>query len=167
MRSGTPVSPARLATATINPRVAFNSGSAAAVVYTAPSRLTASLAGLTGVPERTAYAASKHALVGFCESLRVELAGSGVDVTIVAPDFVVSQIHRRAIGPDGAPLGASPLQEAHIMSAEECAQLIVGAMHRRDRLLITSRRGRLVRWARLLVPSLVDRMAARAIRERR
>jgi short-subunit dehydrogenase len=127
----------------------------------------ASLAGLTGVPERTAYAASKHALVGFCESLRIELAGSGVDVTIVAPDFVVSQIHRRAIGPDGAPLGTSPMQEAHIMSAEECARLIVGAMHRRDRLLITSRRGRLVRWARLIAPSLVDRMAARAIRERR
>jgi len=127
----------------------------------------ASLAGLTGVPERTAYAASKHALVGFCESLRVELAGSGVDVTIVAPDFVVSEIHRRAIGPDGAPLGESPMQEAHIMSAAECARLIVGAMHRRDRLLITSRRGRLVRWARLIVPSIVDRMAARAIRERR
>jgi short-subunit dehydrogenase len=127
----------------------------------------ASLAGLTGVPERTAYAASKHALVGFFESLRIELAGSGVDVTIVAPDFVVSQIHRRAIGPDGAPLGASPMQEAHIMSAEECARLILGAMHRRDRLLITSRRGRLVRWARLMVPALVDRIAARAIRERR
>jgi short-subunit dehydrogenase len=127
----------------------------------------ASLAGLTGVPERTAYAASKHALVGFFESLRIELAGSGVDVTIVAPDFVVSQIHRRAIGPDGAPLGASPMQEAHIMSAEECARLIVRAMHRRDRLLITSRRGRLVRWARLILPSLVDRIAARAIRERR
>src|SRR6516165_12547598 len=127
----------------------------------------ASIAGLTGVPERTGYAASKHAMVGFFESLRIELRGSGVDVTIVAPDFVVSQIHRRAIGPDGAPLGASPLQEAHIMSAEECAQLIVGAMQRRDRLLITSRRGRLVRWARLMVPSLVDRIAARAIRERR
>jgi short-subunit dehydrogenase len=127
----------------------------------------ASLAGLTGVPERTAYAASKHALVGFYESLRIELAGSGVDVTIVAPDFVVSEIHRRAIGPDGAPLGESPMQEAHIMSAEECARLIVGAMHRRDRLLITSRRGKLVRWARLMVPSLVDRIAARAIRERR
>jgi len=40
-------------------------------------------------------------------------------------------------------------------------------MHRRDRLLITSRRGRLIRWARLIVPSVVDRMAARAIRERR
>jgi short-subunit dehydrogenase len=127
----------------------------------------ASIAGLTGVPERSGYAASKHAMVGFFESLRIELAGSGVDVTIVAPDFVVSEIHRRAVGPDGRPLGISPLQESHIMSAEHCARLILGAMRRRDRLLITSARGRLGRWARLIAPSAVDRIAARAIRERR
>jgi short-subunit dehydrogenase len=127
----------------------------------------ASVAGLTGVPERTAYAASKHALVGFFESLRIELAGSGVDVTLVAPDFVVTQLHRRAVGPDGAPLGASPMQEARIMTSRKCARLIVGAMRRRQRLLVTSRRGRLVRWARLLAPGFVDRLAARAIRERR
>ena len=53
------------------------------------------------------------------------------------------------------------------MSAAECARLIVGAMRRRDRLLITSARGRLGRWARLIAPAVVDRMAARAIRERR
>ncbi len=127
----------------------------------------ASIAGLTGVPERTGYAASKHAMVGFFESLRIELAASGVDVTIVAPDFVVSQIHRRATGADGLPLGQTPMQEAHIMSAEECARLISRAMHRRQRLLITSARGRFVRWARLLLPRRVDRLAARAIRERR
>ena len=127
----------------------------------------ASVAGLTGLPERTGYAASKHAMVGFFESLRIELAGSGVDVTLVAPDFVVSEIHRRALGPDGAPLGATPLQEAHVMSAARCAQLIAGAMRRRDRLLITSARGRLGRWARLIVPSAADAVAARAIRERR
>jgi short-subunit dehydrogenase len=127
----------------------------------------ASLAGLTGVPERTGYAASKHALVGFFESLRIELRGSGVDVTIVAPDFVVSEIHRRALGPDGAPLGVTPMQESRIMSAERCAELIVAAMRRRQRLLITSGRGRLGRWARLLAPGLVDGIAARAIRERR
>jgi short-subunit dehydrogenase len=126
----------------------------------------ASVAGLTGVPERTAYAASKHAMVGFFESLRIELAGSGVDVTIVAPDFVRSALHRRALGPDGTPLGASPMQESRIMTAEECARLIVAAMRRRQRLLITSARGRLGRWARLVAPSLVDRIAARAIRER-
>ena len=127
----------------------------------------ASIAGLTGVPERTAYAASKHAMIGFFESLRIELTGSGVAVTIVAPDFVVSALHRRALGPDGAPLGASPMQESHIMSAAECARLIMRAMERRQRLLITSARGRFGRWGRLIAPSLVDRLAARAIRERR
>jgi len=127
----------------------------------------ASVAGLTGVPERTGYAASKHAVVGFFESLRIELRGSGVDVTIVAPDFVVSEIHRRALGPDGTALGASPMQEAHIMTAAQCAQLMVRAMQRRRRLLITSGRGRFGRWARLVAPRLVDRIAARAIRERR
>jgi len=127
----------------------------------------ASIAGLTGVPERTGYAASKHAMVGFFESLRIELRGSGVDVTVVAPDFVVSEIHRRAIGPDGRPLGQTPMQEPHLMSAEECAQLIAPAMERRQRLLVTSLRGKLGRWARLIAPALVDRIAARAIRERR
>jgi short-subunit dehydrogenase len=127
----------------------------------------ASVAGLTGVPERSGYAASKHALVGFFESLRIELAGSGVDVTIVAPDFVVSEIHRRAVGPDGRPLCTSPMQESRIMSADECARLMVGALRRRDRLLITSARGRFSRWARLIAPAVVDRIAARAIREHR
>jgi len=127
----------------------------------------ASVAGLTGVPERTGYAASKHAMIGFFESLRIELRGTGVDVTIVAPDFVVSELHRGALGPDGRPLGASPMDEAHIMSSEECARLTARAMARRQRLLITSRRGRLVRWARLVAPELVDSLAARAIRLRR
>ncbi len=127
----------------------------------------ASIAGLTGVPERTGYAASKHALVGFFESLRIELRGSGVAVSIVAPDFVVSQIHRRAIGPDGKPLGKTPMQESRIMSADQCAHLTVRAMQRRQRLAILSARGRVGRWARLIAPGVVDRIAQRAIRERR
>ena len=144
---------------------------AAALPYLKNSRglivAVASVAGLTGVPERTGYAASKHAMVGFFESLRIELRGSGVDVTIVAPDFVVSELHKRALGADGRPLGVSPMDEPHIMTSEQCARLIARAMGRRQRLLITSRRGRLARWARLVAPALVDRLAARAIRLRR
>jgi short-subunit dehydrogenase len=127
----------------------------------------ASIAGLTGVPERTGYAASKHAMVGFFESLRIELRGSGVAVSIVAPDFVVSQIHRRAVGPDGKPLGTTPMQESRIMSADQCARLTVRAMQRRQRLAILSARGRVGRWARLIAPGVVDRIAQRAIRDRR
>lgn len=126
-----------------------------------------SLLGLTGAPTRSGYAASKHAMFGFFDSLRIELAGSGVSVTVVAPDFVLSEIHRRALGPDGRALGESPMQESRIMSAGDCARIIVRAAARRERLVLTSARGRLVRWAALLAPGLLDRLAARAIRERR
>jgi short-subunit dehydrogenase len=153
------------------------------VNYLAPVRLTslalphlreskglmvavASLAGLTGVPERTAYAGSKHALVGFCDSLRIELAGSGVDVCVVAPDFVVTETHKRAMGPDGQPLGTSPMQQSKIMTAEECAARIVRGIEKRERLVIMSARGRIGRWLKLLAPGLIDRIAAKAIRQR-
>ena len=127
----------------------------------------ASLAGLTGVPTRTGYAASKHAVIGFYDSLRIELAGSGVAVTVIAPDFVRSEIHRRSVGPDGRPVGQSPMQEAHIMIAEVCAALSLRAMERRQRMAILSARGRWGRFVRLVAPGLVDRIAARAVREGR
>ncbi len=123
----------------------------------------ASVAGLTGVPTRTGYSASKHAVIGFFDSLRIELADTGVSVTMVAPDFVVSDIHRRAIGPDGKPLGKSPLRESKIMTAEECAALMVEAMEKRQRLLITSWRGRVGRFVRLFAPGLIDAIARRAV----
>jgi short-subunit dehydrogenase len=126
-----------------------------------------SLAGLTGVPMHTGYAATKHAIFGFFDSLRVELAGTGVTVTLVAPDFVRSEIHRRAVGADGQALGRSPLQEAHIMTAEECARAIVDATERRQRLRILSLRGRLGRIVRVFAPGLIDGIAARAIRRGR
>src|SRR4030095_13674894 len=105
-------------------------------------------------------------MVGFFDSLRIELAGSGVDVTVVAPDFVVSEIHKRAIGPDGEPLGASPMMQAKIMTAEQCAGHIVRGMEKRQRLVLMTARGKLGRWLKLLAPSLIDRLAARAIRQR-
>ncbi|HVR70631.1 MAG TPA: SDR family oxidoreductase [Vicinamibacteria bacterium] len=127
----------------------------------------ASVAGLTGVPTRTGYAASKHAMIGFFDSLRVELRGTGVAVTIVAPDFVVSEIHRRSLGPDGRPLGQTPMQESKIMTTEACARLILGAMTGRRRLVVGSLRGKVGRWARLLTPGLIDRIAERAVRRGR
>jgi short-subunit dehydrogenase len=126
----------------------------------------ASMTALTGVPTRTAYGATKHALLGFCDALRVELLGSGVGVTVICPDYVVSQIHRRALGPDGQPLG-KPIQEAKIMSAEECARLTVRAMEKRQRLAVLSLRGRLGRFVRLFAPGLIDAIAIRAVREGR
>ncbi len=127
----------------------------------------ASVAGFTGVPQRTAYSASKHAMVGFFDSLRIELEGTGVTITTVAPDYVLSELHRRACNKDGNALGKSPLQESKIMTAEACAKLIVKAMVKRDRLVLTSARSRIGRWLKLFAPGMVDNIASKAIRERK
>ncbi|HXZ47396.1 MAG TPA: SDR family oxidoreductase [Usitatibacter sp.] len=122
-----------------------------------------SLAGRTGVPTRTGYAASKHAMTGFFDSLRIELGDSGVTVTLVYPGFVATGIRENATGPDGRPIMVSPVREGEVMSAEECARRIVRAIERRERDVVMTARGRMGLWLKLLAPSLVDRIARRAI----
>jgi len=122
-----------------------------------------SLAGRTGVPTRTGYAASKHAMTGFFDSLRIELGGSGVTVTMIYPGFVATGIRENATGPDGRPIMVSPVREGEVMSAEECARRIVRAIERRERDVVMTARGRMGLWLKLLAPSLVDRIARRAI----
>ena len=129
--------------------------------------VVSSIAGISGVPTRTAYSASKHALFGFFDSLRIELRDTGVSVTMVAPDFVLSEMHRRALRGDGKPLGKSPMQEEKIMTAEKCADMIVKAIENRDRLLVTSFRGKLGRWVKMLAPGLIDKVAAKAIQKKK
>lgn len=123
----------------------------------------ASLAGMTGVPTRSGYAASKHAMIGFFDSLRIELSDDKVAVTLICPDFVVSQIHKRALDEQGKPLGDTPMQESKIMTAEECAQMMLPAIAKRQRMLITSFRGRIGRWFKVIAPGLIDKIALRAI----
>jgi short-subunit dehydrogenase len=123
----------------------------------------ASVAARTGVPTRTGYAASKHALVGFLESLRIEVEDDGVSVTIAFPDFVGSGMHTRSLGADGRPLGHNPLQVDKIMTSEECARLILQGAAERKRQIMMSNRARFGQWLKLIAPGRVDRIAKRAI----
>ena len=122
-----------------------------------------SLAGRTGVPTRTGYAASKHAMTGFFDSLRIELEGSGVDVTMIYPGFVATGIRENATGPDGKPILVSPVKEGEVMSVEDCTRRIVTAMERREREVIMTARGKIGLFLKLIAPSLIDRMAKKAI----
>lgn len=124
-----------------------------------------SLCGKTAVPTRTGYVASKHALQGFFDTLRIELKGSGVDVLVVSPGFVATNIRQRALGADGQTLGQSPRNENKgNMSVDECVHQIVWAMERRKREQIMTLKGKVTPWAKLLLPQLVDRIAAYAAR---
>ena len=123
----------------------------------------ASLAGMIGVPTRTGYSASKHAMRGFFDSLRIELDGSGVTVTMIYPGFVSTGIRENATGPDGKPILVSPVKEGEVMSVEACARRIVKAIEGREREVIMTARGKMGLWLKLLAPSLADRIAKRAI----
>jgi len=123
----------------------------------------ASLTGLTGVPTRSGYAASKHAMRGFFDSLRIEVEDAGVTVTMVYPGFVATGIRENATGPDGTPVSVDPLDPRRVMGTGECARQIVRATRRRQRELVMTARGRLARWLKLFAPALVDRIARRII----
>lgn len=122
-----------------------------------------SLAGLVGVPGRTAYSASKFALGGFMEALRNEVGPRGVSVTVAYPGVVATQIRQRGFNAQGEPAGVSGLREEGAMSVELCARLILGGLQARQREVIMTRQGRLGRWLKLLAPSWVDRMATNAL----
>ena len=127
-----------------------------------------SLTGLTGVPKRTAYAATKHAMAGFFDSLRIELDGSGVTVTMVYPGFVFSEINQRALSPDGTPFGDRGYvrRKGETMETDQCGRLILSAVAHRDRDLVMTWRGKIGRLLKLISPKLVDRIAKGVIETR-
>jgi short-subunit dehydrogenase len=124
-----------------------------------------SLTGLTGVPKRAAYGATKHAMAGFFDSLRIELEGTGVSVTVAYPGFVLSEINRHALSPAGTPWGERGYvrRPGETMATAECATLILHAAAARRRDIVMTWRGKVGRLLKLVAPSLVDRMARRAI----
>ncbi len=124
-----------------------------------------SLAGLVGVPGRTAYCGSKFAMTGFFEALRVELAVDGVSVTIGYPGVVATQIRQHGLNAQGQTAGTSGLDESHAMSVEECARLIVRGAEARQRNIVMTSKGKLGRWLKLIAPRLVDRLALKALKQ--
>ncbi len=124
-----------------------------------------SLAGRVGVPGRTAYSPTKAAQALFFEALRVELRDSGVDVTIVYPGVVATNIRIHGYGPDGTPAGKSGLKDDKAMPVDECARQIIEAMHARKRELVMTLQARIGLWLKLAFPKAVDRMVLRALKK--
>jgi NAD(P)-dependent dehydrogenase (short-subunit alcohol dehydrogenase family) len=124
-----------------------------------------SLAGLVGVPGRTAYSASKFAMTGFFEALRAELKGAGVSVTTAYPGVVDTRIRYRGFNALGQEMGSSGLREDGAMPVAECARLIVDGMEKRQREVVMTARGKLGRFIKLLAPGLVEKMAMAALKD--
>lgn len=98
--------------------------------------MISSVAGKAGVPMRTAYCAAKHGLIGYADSLRSEIAGQGVNVLVVAPGSVRTNVSRNALNADGSARGASDAAIDNGIDPDEVARLIWDAVSNRKREMV-------------------------------
>lgn len=116
-----------------------------------------SIAGYKGLPGRTGYSASKFAMHGFLETLRIEHLKNGLHVLIACPGFTASNIRNTALNEKGEMQGESPRDESKMMSAEEVARHIARAISKRkDRLTLTGQ-GKLTVWLNKFFPKFLDK----------
>jgi short-subunit dehydrogenase len=101
---------------------------------------------------------------GFFETLRTEVAPQGVDVMMVCPSFVATDIDRHALGSDGKPLSRAKVVVGGSASPEEVARRICAAARRGRRLLLVGRVARQAYWISRFLPGLYERIMVRRLR---
>jgi short-subunit dehydrogenase len=122
-----------------------------------------SIAGFKGLPGRTGYSASKFALNGFLETLRIENRKKGLHVLICAPGFTASNIRNTALKEDGSSQAESPRDEAKMMQPEEVAAHIIKAVKKRKPLLVLTTQGKMTVLLNKFFPNFMDKMVYNAM----
>jgi NADP-dependent 3-hydroxy acid dehydrogenase YdfG len=117
-----------------------------------------SISGLTPLPGRTGYCASKYAMDGFFDTLRLETINKGLKVLVVHPGFTSSNIRKAALNKLGVPQNETPRNESKMMSPKEVARIIVKATLNRDKNLILTHQGKLIVWLHKNFPNIADRL---------
>lgn len=119
-----------------------------------------SIAGYLGLPARSAYSASKFAVRGFLDTLRVENLKKGLHVLVAAPGFTKSNIRNVALTYDGSAQGETPRDENKMMTAEEVAYKIAKAVEKKkSELILTFVEGKFSVFLSKFLPRLLDRLS--------
>ncbi len=115
-----------------------------------------SVAGFHGLPARTGYSASKYAIHGLLDTIRVENLKKGIHVMIVAPGFTASNVRFSALTADGTPQGETPRKEDKMMTSKEVALRIIKGVHKRKRTILMDFDGRATVFIKKFAPRLLD-----------
>jgi short-subunit dehydrogenase len=121
-----------------------------------------SLVGKIGTPLRSGYAASKHALHGFFDSLRAELWDRGIRVTLACPGFIKTELPLAALTGDGSPQGTMDRAQLAGYPAERCAEKIVRAVERDREEVLIGGKERYAVYLKRFLPGLFSRIIRRA-----
>ncbi len=118
-----------------------------------------SMGGKLAIPGNSSYVASKFALSGFFDALRMELAQAGVSVTVIYPYWVVTEFHESMLDKEGKPRGAEgrKIYTDRMMTANQCARIVLKAAARRKREVLMGPAS-FALWAKLVMPGLLDRI---------
>lgn len=122
-----------------------------------------SIAGYNGLPGRTGYSASKFAMQGFLDALRIENLKTGLHILVACPGYTASNVRNAALVADGSAQGESPRDEEKMMRAEEVAEEIVKAVEKRKRTIVLTGQGKLAVWMNKFFPALTDRLVFNAV----
>ena len=122
-----------------------------------------SVAGFAPLIARTGYAASKHALHGFFDSLRTEVEPLGVKVLLVCPSFISTGIERNALAGDGGPVRHAQSIVGRRAAPEAMAEKIYRAAEAERRLLLPDRVSRLSWWVSRLAPRFYERQMVKKL----
>ncbi len=120
--------------------------------------VVSSVIGKFGTPFRSTYAASKHALHGFFESLRAELWEQGIRVTMICPGFVRTELSVNALKGDGSTLGRMEKGQSIGMDPGVCAEKIVPAIEAERNEVYLGGKEKLGVYLQRFVPNLLARI---------
>lgn len=117
-----------------------------------------SLTGLFGTPFRSAYAATKHALHGFFDSLRAELVNDNIDITLISPGFIKTQVSVNAFVGDGSAMNQTDEKEKTAMDVTVFAKKMVKAIRKKKKVAYIGKKEVLMIYIKRFMPWLYYRM---------
>lgn len=115
-----------------------------------------SVAGFHGLPGRTGYSASKFAMHGFLESIRIEYLKTGLHVMVIAPGFTASEIRKHALNEKGEEQGETPREEDKMMAPKKVAKILIRSIKRKKRNKILTFTGQFIALFQRIIPEQVD-----------
>lgn len=120
---------------------------------------TTSIVGKIGTPLRSSYAASKHALHGFFDSLRAEVYNDNISITLVCPGFVTTNISKNALTGDGSPQKKMDVATANGIKPERFARLMAKAIKKKkEEVYIAGAKEKLGVYVKRWIPKLFSIM---------
>ena len=125
--------------------------------------IVSSAVGIISSPLRSGYAASKHALHGFYDALRAEHYKDNIQVSIVCPGYILTDISINALMGDGSAQNKMDDAQANGITAEDCAKRIIRAIEKnKEEVYIAKGKELAGIYIKRFIPSLFSRVIRKA-----